>query len=152
MKVILLAEIRGLGRKDDVKDVADGYFRNVLLPKKLAMAASVTALTELEKKKALAVSKKEQLIAELKSKVPALQGLILKFPMKTGEKDEVFGSVTKKDIETALSGRGFKNVVVELNHPLKTLGENEIVIDLGEGVKAKLKVLLEKISNEKSAD
>ncbi|KKU91436.1 MAG: 50S ribosomal protein L9 [Candidatus Jorgensenbacteria bacterium GW2011_GWA1_48_11] len=144
MKVILLAEVRGLGRKNDVKDVADGYFRNVLLPKKLAGAATPAALAELERRRVKAAEEKNKLIAELRQRIPEIKKLALVFKVKTGEKDEVFGSVTKKDVEALLSEKGFKNTAVVLAHHLKTLGEHEIEVDLGEGVLAKVRVLLEK--------
>lgn len=144
MKVILLSDVKNLGLKDDIKEVADGYFRNVLLPKKLAAAANSVLLAELTKRKSKAAAEKEKLIHELKSKVPELQKISLSFPVKAGKKDEVFGSVTKKDIELALAEKGLKNVTAELTSHLKTLGEHEVTIDLGEGIKTKIKISLNK--------
>lgn len=142
MKVILLQDIKSLGRKFDVKNVADGYARNFLLPRKLAIVATLREVEELNREKTLLNEKRGKIIAELKEKARQIKDLTLKFKLKTGEKNEIFGSVTKKDIELALEDKGFQNIKIKLEKPLKTLGEQALEIDLGEGVRTSLKILI----------
>lgn len=141
MRVILLGKIRGLGEKNDVKTVADGYARNFLLPKNLAVAATSQALRALESEKKILVERREKKILELKKKAELIKNLTLEFKLKTGEKNEVFGSITKKDIESKLKEKGFIAEKIYLEKVIKNPGESRIEIDLGEGVKAEVKVI-----------
>jgi large subunit ribosomal protein L9 len=157
MKIILLQDVRGVGRKYDVKEVADGYARNFLIPRRLAKPATDEALSELQ-------AQRENLVKQLKiwqDKLKEIQKFFeekpLVFKLKVGERGEVFGSVTKKEIEEALrkvlretnkellpeANRDFL-IEVRLNKPLKTLGSHQVVIDLGRGVTGEIKVLVEK--------
>jgi large subunit ribosomal protein L9 len=137
MKVILLQDVRNLGRKNEVKEVSEGYAQNLLLPRGLAKPANATSLAERQRnldreevKRAL--GRKEFL--ELKN---FLENAKLNFSVRANEKGEIFGSVTEKDLEKKLA---------ELKCPLKihehillkTVGLHEIKIPLGEGVFAKL--------------
>ncbi|MEK7086825.1 MAG: 50S ribosomal protein L9 [Patescibacteria group bacterium] len=143
MKVILLKDIKGVGQKLDVKEVKDGYARNFLLAKELAEAAMENALQKLEHQKKIRAAERQKMIEKLKIEAGKIEGIILKFKMKTGEKGEIFGSVSRKDIEIELSRKGYKNLKVELEKPIKTIGEHTVPIDLGEGIKIKLKVITE---------
>jgi large subunit ribosomal protein L9 len=136
MKVVLLQDVRGIGRRNELKEVADGYARNFLFPKKLAVLANVKNLAEKEKND-------EQLAAELKQ----LQNIADKigkdsfiFTVKAGVKGEVFGSVTKHDIELALKEKGYSNFQPLLDHPIKSLGKHQVEIDLHRGVHAKMNI------------
>ena len=136
MKVIFLSDVRGAGRKGDVKDVKEGYARNFLIPKKLAIVGTADALkrhkeAEEQLKKETAIS-----IAALKEKAKELKSLTLVFRRRFGEKGESFGSVTAGDIEKELKGRGFDGKAV-LEKPLKTRGDHIVEIDLGEGVRSR---------------
>lgn len=144
MKVILLEDIRGTGKKYDIKEVADGYARNFLLPKKLVEMATSSALTKLVREKALFEERGKARIAELQEKVKGLGGVHLAFKVKVGKKKEVFGSVTDQDIEKALKERGIRNTKAEITRPLKELGPHKVTVNLGEGVKGEVKVTLEK--------
>jgi large subunit ribosomal protein L9 len=144
MKVILLQDVRGTGRKYDVKDVADGYARNFLLPKKMAIIATAAALAKLEKERALFEAKRQERIAALKKEAEKIAAAPLVFKVKIGKKNEVFGSVSAVDLERVLKGRGVRDIKIELAHPLKELGEHKITLDLGEGVKTEVTVALEK--------
>lgn len=142
MRVILLQDIKGFGRKFEVKEAKDGYARNFLLPRKLAMVATEAELKKLNREKKIAVEKRQQLISKLKEEARRIEDLTLEFKLKTGEKGEVFGSISERDIESALKERGFGDVRTNLKQPLKSLGENKLEVNLGEGIKAGLKILI----------
>lgn len=142
MKVILLQNINGLGQKYDIKDVKGGYVRNFLLPKKLVAIATLAALTRLSREKAILEERRSELTLKLKEEAEKIEKLTLEFKLKVGEKNEVFGSVTKKDIELALADNGFRELKVELDKPIKSIGEHNVEVDLGEGVKVSVKALI----------
>lgn len=143
MKIILLKEIKGLGKKFDVKDVKDGYGRNFLVARGLAEIATKEALNKLEAQKKIWEAEHQRLIAKLKEEASKIETLSLNFKMKVGEKGETFGSISRKDIENELAKHGYKDLKIELEKPIKGIGDHSVVIDLGEGIKAKLKVITE---------
>lgn len=142
MKVILLQDVKGLGKKLDVKDVSDGYAKNALLPKNLAKAATPEDIENLDAQKALQLKR----LKEEKEKLLKLSGELnkkeLKFLVKTGAKKEVFGSVTADMIKIALRKEGIETDKINLVKPLRELGEHEVEIALGMGVSGKVKVIL----------
>jgi large subunit ribosomal protein L9 len=146
MEVILKEDVPKLGSRGDVVKVAEGYGRNFLLPKKLAIEASKSNKAVIDQMKAAAVrrSAKEKAGAEELSK--QFDGLAVSFQRRSGEHDQLFGSVTSVDIADALEKKGF-NVdrrKVQLHEPLKTLGEFTIPVKLHKDVTAHLKVVIEK--------
>jgi large subunit ribosomal protein L9 len=141
MRVILLKDIKGIGKKLDVKEVKDGYGRNFLLARGLAEAATSDALNKLEAQKKIWEAGYQKLVTKLKEEARKIEALSLNFKMKVGEKGETFGSVSHKDIEMELAKHGCKNVKIELEKSIKTVGEHSVLADLGEGIKAKLKVV-----------
>lgn len=146
MEVILKEDVAKLGSRGDVVKVAEGYGRNYLLPRKLAIEASASNKAVIEQMKAAAVrrSAKEKAQAEELSK--QFDGLSVNFVRRSGEHEQLFGSVTSGDIAEALEKKGF-NVdrrKVQLHEPLKTLGEFTVPIKLHKDVTAHLKVLIEK--------
>ena len=137
MKVIFLKDVKGAGRSGEIKEVADGYAKNFLFPRKLAELATAEAIKEIEQKSER--QKKEELA--LKEKVSELEKSdALEFELKTGEKGEVYGSVTREDIERKLEERGFKNIEARVVRPIKELGEHEIEISAGRGITGKIKI------------
>lgn len=144
MKIILLENIKGIGRKLDVKEVKDGYARNFLLPKGMAEAATPRALKKLIEEKSNMEKERGKLVAVLEERAEKIGKLTLFFKLKVGGKDEIFGSVNAKDVEEALNNEGVPEVKVLLEKPIKDLGEKEVKVDLGEGVKTKVKILVEK--------
>lgn len=98
MKVILKQEIRALGKRGDIKEVSDGYARNFLLPKGLAMEATSGNLKVLTDQKESAARKEEQEFAEAQELANKLAGSIVTFKAKTGEGGRLFGSITAKDV------------------------------------------------------
>jgi len=140
MKVILLQTIKGLGNKFDIKNVKDGYGRNFLLPRGLAKIASEDVIKKLETQKAAWEKGEQEIKTKLEALAKELSSQEFKFTLKTGKKGEVFGSVTKDDIKSKLS---MPDIEIELERPIKTLGEHQVEIDLGKGIKAKVKVITE---------
>ena len=146
MEVILKEDVAKLGSRGDVVKVAEGYGRNFLLPKKLAIEASKGNKAVIDQMKSAAVrrSAKEKAGAEELSK--QFDGLSVSFQRRSGEHDQLFGSVTSGDIADALEKKGF-NVdrrKIQLHEPLKTLGEFMIPVKLHKDVTAHLKVVIEK--------
>jgi large subunit ribosomal protein L9 len=140
MKVILLKDTKGLGKRGEVKEVSDGYARNFLIPQGIVIQATPDELKKLEKLKAESSAKLEKLINVLKAKSDQLEKLTFTFKLKVGEKGEVFGGVHRKEIEEKLNEAGFPNTHVELEKPIKTIGETFVLADLGEKITAKIRV------------
>lgn len=138
MKVILLADVRGVGRKNEVKEVADGYARNFLIARKLAVAADASGMAA----KSAADAKEQAERDRLQALAQKLAGLTFEFAMKTGEHKEVFGSISKRDIETALREKGITEGQVILEHPIKATGEHSVEVSFGKGVKGAMKVVV----------
>jgi len=146
MEVILKEDVVKLGSRGDVVKVADGYGRNYLLPRKLAIEASATSKAVIEQMKAAAVrrSAKEKTQAEELAK--QFDGLSVSFQRRSGEHDQLFGSVTSGDIAEALAKKSFDldRRKIQLHEPLKTLGEFTVPIRLHRDVTTHLKVIIEK--------
>jgi len=145
MKVIFLQEVRGAGKIHEVRQVTDGYARNFLFPNKLAESATPAALKKLEAMKEHQEKEDHQLMKRLGELSRTLADRHLDFFVKTDEKGNVFGSVTKEMILKAMREQGWlgkERVEMKIGHPLKTLGEHLIEVDLKKGLKANLKVVL----------
>ena len=146
MEVILKEDVVKLGSRGDVVKVADGYGRNYLLPRKLAIEASAANKAVIEQMKAAAVrrSAKEKTQAEELAK--QFDGLSVSFQRRSGEHDQLFGSVTSGDIAEALARKSFDldRRKIQLHEPLKTLGEFTVPIRLHWDVTTHLKVIIEK--------
>lgn len=152
MKVILLQDIKNIGKKMDIKEVPDGYARNYLLPKKLAKVATDDTIKNIETQKRVAKEEKELLKNELETLIKKINGIELNFYPKIGKKQEVYTSITKKDIVDELR----KKLPIEIQNkihieitpdkPIKILGEHEIEADLEHGFKTKIKVILNQVS------
>ncbi len=144
MEVLLLTDVKGVGRRMEVKNVADGYARNLLFPKKLAMPFAKDAVAI----KAKFEAEEKTRAAEIEVMARKLETITLEFSVTTGEKGEVFGSVSKADIEGALRKEGIKAGIVMIEKPLKKTGEHFADVDLGRGIKAKIRVVLKNSSAE----
>jgi large subunit ribosomal protein L9 len=146
MEIILKEDVAKLGSRGDVVKVAEGYGRNFLLPRKLAIEATSGNKKVIEQMRAAALrrSAKEKAQAEELSK--QFDGLSVSFQRRSGEHDQLFGSVTSSDLAEALEKKGF-NVdrrKIQLHEPLKTLGEFTVPVKLHKDVTAHLKVVIEK--------
>ena len=145
MKVIILKDIRGVGRKDDVKEIPNGYARNFLIPRHLAKSATEEALNEMKNEKQNLEKHIEALKLKLTNIQSALQKNPLTFKVKVGEMDKIFGSIGKKDIELKLSELEPEVMIeVHLLQPIKMLVEKEIEISLGSEVNGKIRIRVEK--------
>jgi large subunit ribosomal protein L9 len=146
MEVILKEDVPQLGSRGDVVKVAEGYGRNFLLPKKLAIVANKGNKAVIEQMKSAAVrrSAKEKDGADALSK--QLEGVSVAFQRRSGEHDQLFGSVTPTDIAEALAKKGFSidRRKITIHEPLKTLGEFTVPLKLHKDVTAHLKVVIEK--------
>ncbi len=142
MKVILREDIAKLGRMGDVVEVADGYGRNYLLPRKLAVLATEKSVRALEHERRAIESKVRKLERSARAQAEALDGLVLSFTRAAGEEGKLFGSVTAMDIEEALAGKGHEveRRRIELEHPIKELGTHEVRIRLLRDVTATIRV------------
>jgi large subunit ribosomal protein L9 len=150
MEVILKEDVAALGSRGDVVKVAEGYGRNFLLPRRLAIEASAGNKKVIEQMKAASVrrSAKEKTGAEELAK--QFEGLSVSFARKSGENDQLFGSVTSGDIADALTKKSFNidRRKIQLHEPLKTLGEFAVPVKLHKEVTAHLKVVIEKDAAE----
>lgn len=146
MEVILKEDVAKLGSRGDVVKVAEGYGRNYLLPRKLAIEANAGNKAVIEQMKAASVrrSAKEKSQAEELSK--QFEGVSVSFQRRSGEHDQLFGSVTSADIADALAKKGFDvdRRKIQLHEPLKTLGEFTLPLKLHKDVTAHFKVVIEK--------
>ncbi len=145
MKVILLEDVKKVGRKFEVKEVSDGYARNLLFPNGLAEPATPSALKELEKRKIEIDKEDRETIKRLEEISRMLKDRNLEFPMKTGANGEVFGSVTKEMILKGLRDTGIlraERAEIKLERPLKELGEHKVEVHLKKGIAAELKVII----------
>jgi large subunit ribosomal protein L9 len=146
MKVVLQDEVKGLGVAGDVKDVADGYARNFLIPRKLATPATAGALKNVETQKAAAAKRQAALDAEARALAERLNGLTLTLKARVGSQDRLYGSITTADIATALGkelGGPFDRRKLVLEEPIRELGSHSIPVHLARDVSATLTVNVE---------
>ena len=143
MKVILLENIKGVGKKDEVINAADGYARNYLLPKKLAIPADTGNMNNLKAKQASNEFRKGEEKKEAEEIAKKLKGILLKIQVKSGENGKIFGGVTSKEIAEELKKQykiDIDKKKIMLEQTIKTIGVFNIDIKLFEGVIGKLKV------------
>ena len=146
MKVILKQDIKGVGKKDQIINASDGYARNFLLPKGLAVVADSTNMSNLKSKNEANLYKKNQELENAKSIANKLNETTLKIKAKVGENGKLFGGITSKEISEHLK-KDF-NIEVDkkkivLNENIKQIGTTLVQVKLYEGVVAKLKVMVE---------
>jgi large subunit ribosomal protein L9 len=146
MKVILTETIESIGQIGDVVNVAPGYARNFLFPKKLAMEATGRNERELEHKKRLIAQKREKLRQEMLSYAEKLNALSISMRRKVSEENKLYGSVSVADIAKALEEKGFetarKDIVLE--QPIRQLGEYKVAVRVGHQINATVQVVIEK--------
>ena len=145
MKVILCADIKNVGKKDQVINASDGYARNFLFPKKLAVPADKENMNKLQAKQEAKQYKKNLELEDAKKIAEKINQITLKIKTKSGDNGKIFGSITSKEIVQNLE-KQFKIVVdkkkVNLKEPIKSLGTTIVELKLFEGVNAKLKVMI----------
>jgi large subunit ribosomal protein L9 len=146
MEVILKEDVPKLGNRGEVVKVAEGYGRNFLLPKKLAIEANAANKAVIDQMKAAAVRRSAKEKSEAEELAKQVDGLEVKFQRKSGENDQLFGSVTSGDIAEALEKKSFHidRRKIQVHDPLKTIGEFTIPVRLHKDVTTHLKVVVEK--------
>lgn len=143
MKVILKADIKGVGKKDEVINASDGYARNFLFPKNLAVEANKENMSKLKAKQDSAKYQKNQEKEEALKIADELSKILLKIKVKAGENGKIFGGVSSKEIAQELL-KQYKIEVdkkkIDLKETIKTLGVHNVEIKLFEGVVGKLRI------------
>ncbi len=143
MKVILSKDVKDLGKAGQVVNVAEGYARNFLFPRKLAIEAGAGAMKQIEAKKKMLELKLEHQLAEAKEIAERLQGVSITIAGKTGSGTKLYGSITNQDIADALLKQHHIKVdkrSIHINEPIKTLGTHEASIKLHHEVSVNVRV------------
>ena len=143
MKLILLEDVKGVGKKGDVVNKNDGYALNFLIPKKLAVEATKSNINDLELKKKADERRKKEEYEEAKELGEKLKDKIVKVSVKAGENGKVFGSVTNKEISAALlqqTGIDIDKKKITFNDPLKMVGRRTVKVKLHPKVTVELTV------------
>ena len=144
MKVILLSDVKGLGKAGDIKEVKDGYARNFLLPRKLAVLATPEAVKEFEAKKAEEEARIKAEIEEINKIKEALESKKLVIKHRLGANGQLIGAVTNKEIAEKLKEAGFDIEKKQIEHTsIKAPGEYTVDIKFHHGIHAKLPVVVE---------
>ncbi len=143
MKVILLEDIKSVGKKGQVLDASDGYARNFLIPKKLAVLATKANMNDLEQKSKAAEAKNAKELENAKLLAKEIEAKKITIEVKLGENGKLFGSVTSKEIAQVLEEK--EGIVVDkkkivIPEPIKTTGEKTVEIKLSHNISAKLTV------------
>ena len=143
MKVILTQDVKGVGKKDQILEVNDGYARNFLIPKKLGVQASTANLALLKSKQDSRDFKRQEDKKEAEQIKEKLEKIRLDIKVKSGENGKIFGGVTSKEISEVLKDKYSINIdkkKIELKETIKTVGITTVDIKLFEGVIGKVKV------------
>ena len=142
MQIILQEDIDKLGRRGDVVTVKPGYARNFLLPRKLAIQATAGNMKALERIRTSLAKKTATELDAAQKQAELLNGVSVRFTRKTGENDQMFGSVTAADISDALAAQSFKidKRQVQLAEPIKVIGEYPVTIKVFRDVTAQINV------------
>jgi len=142
MKVILLQDIEKLGKKFEVKEVADGFAKNHLLPKKMVQPATKNALIWAQTQREIAAKSEEKELIEIQKKVSALDGREFVMEVKTGEKDQLFESVNSSKIAELLKENGIDadKKQIDLKEPIKELGDWQVKINFPHNLEAEIKI------------
>jgi large subunit ribosomal protein L9 len=153
MEVILKTDVPKLGNAGDVIKVAEGYGRNFLLPKKLAIEANAQNKAVIQQMKAAAGRRAAKEKGQAEEFAKQFEGVTLTFTRKAGEGDHLFGSVTSADVAHELDRRGLKieRRRIDLDHPIKTVGEFSVPIRLHRDVNATVTVVVSKEAEAEAA-
>lgn len=148
MKVILLEDIKGVGKKEQIVNASEGYAKNFLFPKNLALEATPNNLRQLENKKKAEEAKRQEELEACQALAAKINELTVKISVKTGDNGKLFGSVTNKEIGASLKEQFDIDVdkkKIVLNDAIKSVGEKTVDIKLHPKVTAKLKVMISEL-------
>ncbi len=146
MKVVLLKDVKNIGKRDEILNVSDGYARNFLFPQKLAVEATPGALKEIERKRAAQDAREAERLAEAQKKAAALKNKVVTLAVKCGEKGRLYGSVTSAEVAEALEKQHGVQVdkrKIELGDSIREVGVREITVWLYTGVTTPMKLSVE---------
>ncbi len=141
MKVILLKDVKGSGKKDEIIEVSEGYGRNYLLPRKIAREATAEALNAIEKAKAATAYREEQKKLEAERKSRELKGKVIQITARGGEGGKLYGSITGDMIATALKeqhGVEIDKRKIEQEEPIRSAGQSFITVKLWAGISVRM--------------
>ncbi len=135
-----------LGKKGELKQVADGYARNFLIPKKMAVLATKSEIAKLEKQKAIETERAEEELVQFQEMASQLDGLELEIPVKADENGKLFGTVNANLISEKLKsqGLGIEKDWIKLKEPIKELGDFEVNIELPHNLETAIKIIVVK--------
>jgi large subunit ribosomal protein L9 len=148
MEIILLQDVKALGKKGETVKVSDGYARNFILPKKLGMEATKQNLYDLNMQKAAEAKKQKEILEEAQNQAKKLEELTIKVSIKAGEGGKTFGSVSTKEIAAALKeqyGLDLDKKKLQLNDPIKHAGSYTVPVKLHPQVTAQMTVKVDAI-------
>lgn len=137
MKVILLTDVKGSGKKDEIINVSDGYARNFLFPKKWAVEATPGATKEIERKRAAEAAREAERRAQAEERARQLKGKTITLSVKCGERGRLYGSITTAEIAAELEKQHGVQVdkrKIELSEPVRQVGDVQITVWLYSGV------------------
>ncbi|HEX72742.1 MAG TPA: 50S ribosomal protein L9 [Candidatus Hydrogenedentes bacterium] len=150
MKVILCEDVENLGAMGSTVKVADGYARNYLIPRKLAVSADSASAKQIEHELAIIRRREEQRREELRQAAAKIEGITVDIKMRAGEEDKLFGSVTNAMIAEKLAemGHQIERKMIHLEEPIKTLGIFTVPVRFMGGIEAQVKVWVSNIVEE----
>lgn len=157
MKIILLQDVKKLGKKSEIKNVSDGYARNFLIPNNFASPATDSFVGKIEKQKEAAINIEQNIKDAAKTAAEKINDREFHFYPQIGEKGEVFGAITKNDVKEAVEKSLFfipkelrreliKRLKINLTRSIKTTGIHPVEVDFGDGIKSKISVVVNKNS------
>jgi large subunit ribosomal protein L9 len=146
MKVILQKDVKDLGKVGDLVNVSEGFARNLLFPRKLALEATEKRVNEYNHLKRVAESKKKKALSERQELLNKIKGTTVNFKLNAGDNDKLFGTVTTSDISNALDKLGFTvdRKDIHLEEPIKVLGTHKATVRYAEGLEAQIQVAVER--------
>lgn len=147
MQVLLLKDVAGIGHAGDIKEVSGGHAKNYLFPKKLAVPASEGAQKQAQSLREAGERRRDRKLTEAKAQASKLDGQVLTFKVLAGEGDRMYGSVTSAEIAEALSKAAKTEIErrqIELEHPIKSLGQHSVPVKIASGVTATIVVTVER--------
>ncbi len=143
MKIILKQDVKGLGKKDDIVNASDGYAKNYLIPRGIAVEATAGNVSEAQNKQKAAADKKRRELEQAKDFAAKLENKTVTIQAKAGESGKLFGAVSGKDIADAIKSQYHADVdkkKIVLHEPIKTAGEHPVEIRICAGVTVKVNV------------
>ena len=154
MKVIFLQDVPHVAKVGEVKEVADGYCRNFLLPRNLAVIATPAELRKREIQRQADARRQARWEQEAETLAKKLDGLTIVLKLRVGAKERLYGSITSSDIAREikkLTGHEIDKRTIELEHPIRELGSHQVSIKLTKDITVKLSVVVEQQKEEKSS-